>query len=493
MKENQQPSGTYARAAPPRSIPPIKFWQLSLVLIVALLAFASDMLLPWEHGIWTLYLIAACMAAWFERADHPVLTAAVVSVLCAVALFVGPGDGFVGSGDGITTAEILNRSLVIVAVWIIAALAVRHRVLQERLLRSNVELSDFKFALDQSSIVAITDAAGTIRYVNDKFCEISGYSRDELLGKDHRLVNSGTHPREFFRDLWQTIARGNVWRGEVCNRAKGGDLYWVDTTIVPFLGPHGKPFQHLAIRTDITDRIAAEGELREKAALARLGELAAVVAHEVKNPLAGIGGALQVVSKRLPADAPEQEIFTEVRERLDSLNQLVSDLLTFSRPRKPQLAITDMRSLVENAAGFLERDPVFSKVSVQIDGDPPPVEVDARMLRDAIQNIIMNGAQAIDGLGSIHVRLSHEDGILSIVIVDTGPGIPAATRERLFEPFFTTKTRGSGLGLCIARRSLEAHGGALELECPASGGTRCTLTFPARAAVPAGAVAGESV
>ena len=344
-----------------------------------------------------------------------------------------------------------------------------------------VHLADLKRALDHAAIVATTDVSGRITYVNDKFCEISQYSREELLGQDHRIINSGFHSKAFIRDLWRTIAHGRVWHGEIRNRAKDGTFYWVDTTIVPFLDEGGRPHQYVAIRFDITSRKMAEARLVEQAALARLGEMAAVVAHEVRNPLAGVKGVIQVLMERRPTGDTDLPVMRDIITRIDSLGDLINDLMMFARPRPLRLATFHVQPLLADAIAILRRDPIGTSVHVTAEGPDLTVTADETLIKATVVNLLLNSAQAMNGDGRMTISVAHQEQKCVLEIRDSGPGIPLDIRERVFEPFFTTKARGGGLGLSIARRTAELHGGSLTLACPSEGGTVFTLTLPVRA------------
>jgi PAS domain S-box-containing protein len=341
-------------------------------------------------------------------------------------------------------------------------------------------LGDIQYAIDQSAIVAATDVAGSITYVNQKFCEISGYSREELLGATHRIINSGHHPAEFFREMYRTVGQGRTWRSEIRNRAKNGSIYWVDTTIVPFLDAAGKPYQYISIRYDITDRKRSQIQLEEQAGLVQVGRLASMVAHEVRNPLAGIRGAMQVLSRRMTEGTRELDVVREVIARIDTLNEIVGDLLHFAQPRPLALGEIRIGEIVGSLGTLIGDDPRFRGVELRTDLHDDVLVADPGQLKLAILNLLLNAAQAMPGGGEIRVRTVASEGWLEIHVEDEGPGIPAVNRERLFEPFFTTKTRGTGLGLPTTRRIIERHGGTVQIDSPPAGGTIVKMRVPRR-------------
>jgi PAS domain S-box-containing protein len=336
-------------------------------------------------------------------------------------------------------------------------------------------LEQIRYALDQSAIVAITDQRGIITYVNQQFCDISKYPREELIGQDHRIINSGHHPKEFIRGLWRTIAQGNVWRGELRNRARDGSIYWVDTTIVPLLDAAGKPVQYLAIRSDITQRKAAEQQLADQAALAQLGQLATVVAHEVRNPLAGVKGSLQVLRSRVNTEPEDRQVIDAMISRLDVLNAKVEDIMRFAKPRTPVIEAVALRPLLVDAVASARAGE--GSVEIHVPDTGAVIRADREMVRAALLNLLMNACQS-GSVEPIEVAVAEENGYCRVDIADRGAGFGDIDPERLFEAFHTTKKSGTGLGLAIVRRLVSLQGGAVTLARRDGGGAVATLTLP---------------
>jgi len=234
---------------------------------------------------------------------------------------------------------------------------------------------------------------------------------------------------------------------------------------------------------DLSGRIRMEERLREQAALARVGEMAAVIAHEVKNPLAGIRGAIQVIGGRMPKDGRDVAVVKEIVNRIDALDVLIKDLLVFARPPQPRTGPVDLGALVRTTADLLGGDPALHGVAVRVEGSVSPIVADAELLKIVFQNLLVNAAQAMRGEGTIRVVLETADGASRVTVHDSGPGMTADVLDKIFTPFFTTKVRGTGLGLPTAKRIVEAHAGSIAIRCPPGAGTVVTVDLPASAAL----------
>jgi PAS domain S-box-containing protein len=411
--------------------------------------------------------------------------------------------------------------------------------LKESLARSEVasrELAIQKFALDQHAIVAMTDVQGTITYVNEKFCEISQYSKDELLGKNHRILNSGHHPKSFFQEMYGIIARGNVWRAEIRNRAKDGSIYWVDTTIVPTLDVKGKPCQYVAIRADVTERKRAEENLamlhREMEArnlkleektmelqrtrdelefrvvmrtedLAKtnrtlessnieLQQFAYVASHDLQSPLRSISGFVQLLKMDYEEKLDDQarDYIRRTVQSIAQMQTLIHDLLSYSRveSRSRPFVTVSLLDVFHGSVSLLETSIRDAGGQVTC-GELPVVLGDGSQLAQLMQNLISNGLK-YHGTEPPHVHVSAKPGTKKnewiVSVRDNGIGIDPKYFGRIFEIFKRLHDQkeypGTGIGLAVCRRVVERHGGSIWVESEPGHGSSFRFSIPADAA-----------
>jgi PAS domain S-box-containing protein len=328
--------------------------------------------------------------------------------------------------------------------------------------------------------IIVIDAYGRIESFNPAAERLFGHREAEVLGHNVNMLMPSPYREEHDIYLSRYLATGRakiigIGR-EVTGLRKDGTTFPLHLSVGQLTIGGAQKFT--GIVHDLSARVRMEEEMREQAALAKLGEMAAVIAHEVKNPLAGIRGAIQIFGSRLAQDTASAPIVKEILSRIDSLDQMIKDLLLFARPPKPRRAPTDVVPLVSITASLLSRDPSLQDVEVEVDGSAPPVPADAEMLKVVFQNLLINGAHAMKGRGRIRVAVTAVDTSCQIAFIDAGPGIPPEVREKIFTPFFTTKSRGSGLGLPTAKRLIEAHNGQIAVDCPPGGGTTVVVRLP---------------
>jgi PAS domain S-box-containing protein len=329
--------------------------------------------------------------------------------------------------------------------------------------------------------IIVIDAHGRIEAFNHAAERLFGYTVDEVLGRNVDMLMPSPHREEHDTYLSRYLATGRakiigIGR-EVQGRRKDGTTFPLHLSVGEITIQGERKFT--GILHDLTARVQMEGRLREQEALAKLGEMAAVIAHEIKNPLAGIRGAIQVFGGRMMQEGANTQILKEIIARIDSLDQMMKDMLLFARPPKPKPAPIDLVPLVRMTANLLSTDPALRDVEIDVQGNAPPVSVDAEMMRVVFQNLLINGAHAMQGKGRIRVAVEVSDSTYQIAFVDGGPGIPPDVREKIFTPFFTTKSRGSGLGLPTVKRLIEAHNGQIAVDCPPAGGTTVLIRLPA--------------
>ena len=339
-------------------------------------------------------------------------------------------------------------------------------------------------AVSESAVdgIIVIDAHGRIEAVNPAAERLFGYAEREVIGSNVKMLMPSPYQEEHDIYLARYLATGVrkiIGTGrEVTGLRKDGTMFPLHLAVGEMKVNGAQKFT--GIVHDLASRVRIEEQLREQTTLARLGEMAAVIAHEVKNPLAGIRGAIQVIGGRLSKESKDAAMIKEVVTRIDALNELMKDLLLFARPPQPRAVLVDARALVANTADLLSGDPAFKSVRMIVEGSAPPILADPELLKIVFVNLLVNGAHAMPGGGTIQVSLAAMSDTCRIAFRDTGPGIPAEVRDKLFTPFFTTKARGTGLGLSTAKRLVEAQRGTITIACPSAGGTIVTVQLPAQ-------------
>jgi len=335
-------------------------------------------------------------------------------------------------------------------------------VFREKIKRSLKQLTDVKFALDEASIVAVTDRIGTIQYINDKFCEISEYNRQELLGNDHRILNSGYHDKTFFRELWRTISSGRVWQGEIKNRSKNGRLYWVDTTIVPFVDEAGKPYQYLAIRHEVTKLKETEEELQTM--MSQLMQIQEEERRRFARELHdGIGQSL--FSLKISVDRLRSE---GGGPGLDSLEREVSLLMKEVRGLAWELhpSVLDDLGVVPALRTYIDNFEQHYGIRVQFESDlRRRLDLQSettvyRVVQEALTNV---GKYA--GVSEASVSIHDRNETLEAVIEDRGIG-------------FLRKEASKGVGLFSMEERARAISGDLSVRSEPGQGTVVHLKLP---------------
>jgi PAS domain S-box-containing protein len=360
--------------------------------------------------------------------------------------------------------------------------------------RTEQELVRLATAVEQAAeSIVITDAAGTIQYVNPAFERISGYSRQEAVGQNPRVLKSNKHDAAFYKEVWDTLLRGEVWHGHFINKRKDGSFYEEDATITPIRDSTGHIVNYIAVKRDVTQEVALEGQLRQSQKMEALGTLAGGVAHEINNPINGIMNYAQLISDRLPPDSPLRKFSTEILKETDRVAQIVKSLLTFARQEKPLRQITSLNSIISDALALMRTIMRHDQITLAMDVPDglPPVECHSQQIQQVVMNLLTNARDALNEkypdyhenkIIHIAARQVEKDGKpwIRITVEDYGEGIPREVRSRLFDPFFTTKLGrgGTGLGLSISHGIAKDHNGDLHFETETGRFTRFHLDLP---------------
>jgi PAS domain S-box-containing protein len=330
--------------------------------------------------------------------------------------------------------------------------------------------------------IVVIDARGTVEAFNRAAERLFGYAADEVVGRNVKMLMPAPYHDEHDGYLARYRATGiqkiiGIGR-EVTGLRKDGSPFPLHLSVGEALIEGESKFT--GILHDLTERVQLETQLREQSALMRLGEMAAVVAHEVKNPLTGIRGAIQVIGSRLPAGSKDVPVIGDIVARIDALNDLMKDLLLFARPPQPRVGPVDVIVLLKTVTHLVRQDPALKDLRVEVTGEAPVLSADAELLKIVVQNLLINGAQAMQGRGLIDISVTSDDVRLSDHDCRSRSWNCSGGAEETVYAILHDQGARHRFGPVDRQALVEAHGGTLGIECPPAGGTSATIRLPIR-------------
>ena len=351
-------------------------------------------------------------------------------------------------------------------------------------------------AVEQAAeTIEITDAQATILYINPAFEKTTGYTREEAIGQNPRILKSGKQDAEFYQRMWAVLTAGEVWRGQLINKKKDGTLYEEDATISPVCDAAGKIVNYVAVKRDVTREVAMESQLRESQKMEAIGTLAGGVAHEINNPINGIMNYAQLITDQLPADSPLQQFSANIMKETNRVSQIVRNLLSFARQNPQQRSPANLNDIIKSVLTLVQSVIRHDQITltVEVPEGLPQMECRSQQLEQVLLNLLTNARDALnekypayheDKIIRVTARLFEQDGTrwIRTTVEDRANGIPVEIRDRVLDPFFTTKPagKGTGLGLSISHGIVKDHKGKLHFETETGRGTRFHMDLPVK-------------
>ncbi|HBC92652.1 MAG TPA: PAS domain S-box protein [Pelotomaculum sp.] len=378
--------------------------------------------------------------------------------------------------------QAFEQNLILISVtflmgWFIGSItnleAESRRRLQENLDELQGEIERRKLAEEQTfklsriveqspAIIVLTDTDGNIEFVNPQFTRVTGYANEDVTG--FNISRLGSEPAEFYEQIYEEVREGKEWSGELLIKKKNSDSFWEHTYFTPFKNAAGMTTNLLKISEDITEKKGLQLEMARLDRLNLVGEMAAAIGHEVRNPMTTVRGFLQLLGKK-ELYSTDKEYFTLMMDELDRANSIITEFLSLAKNKAIEKRMHSLNSIIRSIAPLLQADVAKSDYNVAFKlAEIPDLSLDEKEIKQIIFNLVRNGIEAMEHRGTITIKTYQDAGEVVLAVQDQGQGIPDDALSKIGTPFYTTKETGTGLGLAVCYSIAERHNSRIEFE-----------------------------